>query len=150
MCHHRLGLLSQTTDTNTLKATNPKEYVEKFDEFLIRCRTLHKKGEAQILSGFRAALEMTYELNCQLEKSTSQMQHMCQSKIYILLGPTTPSRVTIMKSVSRPSPAPQSNRSSTQTPSHKNDIKGKNLEWDNKNKSPEFPKVGSTIKCYKC
>ena len=23
-----------------------KKYVEKFDEFLIRCRTLHKEGEA--------------------------------------------------------------------------------------------------------
>ena len=27
-----------------------KEYVEKFDEFLIRCSTLHKKRKAQILS----------------------------------------------------------------------------------------------------
>ena len=29
-----------------------KKYVEKCDEFLIRCSTLHKKGEAQILSRF--------------------------------------------------------------------------------------------------
>jgi len=33
-----------------------KEYVEKFDEFLIRCNTLHKEGEAHILSRFRAGL----------------------------------------------------------------------------------------------
>ena len=33
-----------------------KEYIEKFDEFLIRCSTLHKEGEAQILSRFRASL----------------------------------------------------------------------------------------------
>ena len=33
-----------------------KGYVEKFKEFLIRCSTLHKEGEAQILSRFRAGL----------------------------------------------------------------------------------------------
>jgi len=33
-----------------------KEYVEKFDEFLIRCSTLHKECEAQIFSRFRADL----------------------------------------------------------------------------------------------
>jgi len=33
-----------------------KKYVEKFDEFLIRCSTLHKEGEAQILSRFRTGL----------------------------------------------------------------------------------------------
>jgi len=52
-------------------------------------------------------------------------------------------------SVSRPSTFPQSNRSSTQTPSHKNNIKGKSLEQNNKNNSPEFFKVSSTTKCYK-
>jgi len=52
-------------------------------------------------------------------------------------------------SVSRSSSSPQLNRSSTQTPSHKNDIKGM-LERDNKNKSPELFKVNSTTKCYKC
>ena len=51
--------------------------------------------------------------------------------------------------MSRPSPSPQSNRSSTQTPSYKNDIKGKSLEQDNKNKSFEFLKVSFTTKCYK-
>ena len=33
-----------------------KEYVEKFDEFLIRCSTLHKEGETQILSRFKVGL----------------------------------------------------------------------------------------------
>ena len=33
-----------------------KEYIEKFDEFLIRCSTLHREGETQILFRFRAGL----------------------------------------------------------------------------------------------
>ena len=33
-----------------------KEYIEKFDEFLFRCSTFHKEGEAQILSRFRVGL----------------------------------------------------------------------------------------------
>jgi len=33
-----------------------KEYVEKFDEFLIRCSTLHREGETQNLSKFRAGV----------------------------------------------------------------------------------------------
>jgi len=34
-----------------------KEYVEKFNEFLIRCGNLHKEGEAQILSRLGAGLK---------------------------------------------------------------------------------------------
>jgi len=41
------------------------------------------------------------------------------------------------------------NRSSTQTASYRNNIKGKILERDNKNKGPKFSKVSSTTKCYK-
>ena len=33
-----------------------KEYVEKFDELLIRCSTLYKERKAQILSEFRIGL----------------------------------------------------------------------------------------------
>ena len=33
-----------------------KEYVTKFDEFLIRCNTCSKEGQAQILSRFKAGL----------------------------------------------------------------------------------------------
>jgi len=53
-------------------------------------------------------------------------------------------------SVSRPSLYPQLNRSSTQTLSHRDDIKSKGPEQHNKNKGPESSKVSSTIKCYKC
>ena len=52
--------------------------------------------------------------------------------------------------MSRPSPSPLPNRSNTQSSSHRNGIKGKSFERDNKNTSPEFPKVSSIIKCYKC
>ena len=31
-------------------------YVEKFDEFLIRCKTINTEGQAQIMSRFRAGL----------------------------------------------------------------------------------------------
>ena len=41
-------------------------------------------------------------------------------------------------------------RSSTQTPSHRDDIKGKSLERDNRNKGPDSSRVSSTTKCYKC
>ena len=53
-------------------------------------------------------------------------------------------------SASRPSPSPQPNRSSTQTSSLRDDIKGKNLEQENRNKGHESSKVSSTTKCYKC
>ena len=49
-------LVSRTIGTNTLKITNLQKSVEKFDEFIIRCSTLHKVGEAQILSKIRAGL----------------------------------------------------------------------------------------------
>jgi len=53
-------------------------------------------------------------------------------------------------SVSRPSPPFQPHRSSTQAPSHKDDIKGKSLERDNINKGPDSSRVSFTTKCYKC
>ena len=52
--------------------------------------------------------------------------------------------------MSKPSSSSQPNRPSTQTPSHRNDIKRKILNGTTKNKSPKFLKVSSTIKCYKC
>ena len=33
-----------------------KEYVAKFNEFLIRCSTINKEGQTQVLSKFRARL----------------------------------------------------------------------------------------------
>jgi len=52
--------------------------------------------------------------------------------------------------VSKPPPSFQPNRSSTQTPSHRDDLKNKNLERDNNNKGPESSRISSTTKCYKC
>jgi len=52
--------------------------------------------------------------------------------------------------VSRTFASSQFNRPSAQNPSHKDDIKGKSLKWDNRNKGSEFPKVSFTTKCYKC
>jgi len=36
-----------------------KKYIAKFNEFLIRCCAFSKKGQAQILSRFRAGLKKT-------------------------------------------------------------------------------------------
>jgi len=41
-----------------------KEYVEKFDEFLVRCSTLHKKVKLKFFLDTEPVLEMTCELNC--------------------------------------------------------------------------------------
>jgi len=53
-------------------------------------------------------------------------------------------------SVFRPSPSFQPHRFSTQAPSHRDDIKGKNFKRDNWNKGPDSSGVSSTTKCYKC
>ena len=47
------------------------ECVEKFDEFLIGCSTLNKKGEAQILSRFRAGLRDDLQIELLVEKAMS-------------------------------------------------------------------------------
>jgi len=52
--------------------------------------------------------------------------------------------------VPRPSPSSQPHRSSTKIPSYSDDIKGKSLERDNRNKGPDSSRVSSTSKCYKC
>ena len=41
---------------HTQSNKSAKKYVEKFNEFLIKCSTLHKEDEAQILFRFRASL----------------------------------------------------------------------------------------------
>jgi len=105
-----------------------KENVEKSIEFLIRCSTLHRKGEAQILSRFRASLRddlRTRRVN-ELETAYALVQNLDFAKT----THTSKSHDYIV-SVSRPSPSPQSNRFSIQTPSHRDDIKGKSLEQDN-------------------
>ena len=40
-----------------------KEYVEKFDEFFIRCNTLSTEGQSQSCLGLEPNLGKTYELN---------------------------------------------------------------------------------------
>ena len=128
-----------------------KEYVEIFDEFLIRWSTLHKEGETQILSRFRASLrdDLRTEL---LVRGVNELE-----TAYALVQDLDSARTThtsksydYRTSVPWPSPPSQPHRSSTQTPSHRDDIKGKSLERDNRNKDPDSSRVSFTTKCYKC
>ena len=48
-----------------------KEYVKKFNEFLIRCSTLYRESETQILSRFRAGLIDDLRTELLLEESMS-------------------------------------------------------------------------------
>ena len=91
--------------------------------------TLHKKGETKILSRFKAGLrddlrteqlarginelETAYALVQDLDSASTS--HTSKSYGYRI-------------SVPKPSPPSQPHRSSTQTPSHRDDIKGKSLE----------------------
>ena len=57
MYHHHLVTVLWTSGIDTLKEIKQKkEYVVKFDEFLMRCSTFSKKGQTQILSRFVAGL----------------------------------------------------------------------------------------------
>ena len=128
-----------------------KDSCEKFDEFLIMCNTLYKEGETKILSRFRGGFrddrqtellvrgvnesEAAYALVQDLD--SARTRHTFKSHNY-------------RRSVSRPFSSFQHNKSSTQAPSHRDNSKGKSLERDNRNKSPDFSKVSSTIMCYKC
>jgi len=47
------------------------EYVEKFDEFIIRRSTQDVKMELKFFLHLELILGMTYELNCKLNESTS-------------------------------------------------------------------------------
>jgi len=136
-----------------------KEYVEKFDEFLIRCNTLHKEGETQILSRFRA--DLRDDLWTELLVGGDELEAayvLVQDLDFVRTNHTFKSH-NYRASVSKLSPSPQSNKSSTQTLSYRNDIKNKSLERDNRNKSLErdnrnksleSSKVSFTTKCYKC
>jgi len=56
-CHHRLVLVLWTIGIKHAQGNkSANEYVENFDEFLIRCSTLHREGKVQILSRFKAGL----------------------------------------------------------------------------------------------
>ena len=83
----------------------------------------HKEGEAQILYKFRAGLrdDLRAEL---LDRGVNELE-----AVYALVQDLDPARTSYISksynyrtSVPRPSPS-QPNRSSTQTPSHRDDIK---------------------------
>jgi len=121
-----------------------KEYIKKFDEFLIRCNTLHKEEEAQILSRFRAGLRddlwtklLAREVN-ELEAMYTLVQNLDSTRI----NHTFKSH-DYRALVSKPSPSSQPNRFNIQIPSHRDDIKGKSHERDNINKSLGPPKLVS-------
>jgi len=117
---------------HTQSNKSAKKYVEKFNEFLIKCSTLHKKSEAQILSRFKAGLrdDLRTELLdggvTELEAAYALVQDLDFART------NHPSKSHDYKAtVSRSSPPSQPHRSNTQTPSHRDDIKGKNLERNN-------------------
>jgi len=108
----------------------------------------HKEGEAQILSRFRGGLrdDLRTEL---LARGINELE-----AAYILVQDQNSARTShtsksydYRTSVLRPCPPSQPHRFSTQTTSHKDDIKGKSLERDNRSKSPDSFKVSSTTKC---
>jgi len=64
-----------------------QEYVEKFDEFLIRCNAIDTEGQAQILSRFRAGLRdnlrtelLAHEVT-ELEKAYALVQDLDATKL---------------------------------------------------------------------
>ena len=103
-----------------------KEYIEKFDEFLIRCSTFRKEGEAQILFGFRADLRDDIRTKL-LARGVNELE-----AAYALVQDLDSARTSHSfmghdhrASVFRPSPFSQPNKSNTQTPPQWNGIKGK-------------------------
>ena len=128
-----------------------KGYVKKFNEFLIRCSTLHEEGETQILYRFRAGLrdDLRTELLARGVNELEAAYALVQDLDSVRTSHASKS-YNYRTSVPRPSPPSQPHRSSTQTPSHRDDIKGKSFERDNRNKGPDSSIVCSTTKCYKC
>ena len=134
--------------TNTLRATNRhQEYVEKFDEFLIRCNALSTKGQSQILFRFRARLRedlrtklLAREIT-ELEKAYALVQDLDAAKS------SSVSKNHIQ--TTRPNSGSYPNHFQSQTSSHKADTKGKSIENKGKGTNREFSKLTLTIKCYK-
>ena len=127
-----------------------KEHVKKLDEFLIRCSTFYEEGEPQILSRFRVGLRE--DLRTELLARVNELE-----AVYALVQDLDSARIShpsksydYRASVSKPSPPSQPHRSSSQTPSHRDDIKGNSLERDNRNKGPDSFRVSFTAKYYKC
>jgi len=95
-----------------------KKYVAKFDEFLIRCSTFSKEGQAQILSRFRVGLredlrtELLVKGVTELEKAYTIVQDLDSLRFnYNARNFDSKSNVTRVSSSS------QFNKSSTQSSS---------------------------------
>jgi len=108
---HLMNNWHQYTQSNK----SAKEYVRKFDEFLIRCSILHREGEVQFFSRFRASLrdDLRTEL---LARRVNELE-----AAYVLVQDLYSAKIThtfkshdYRASVSRPFSYPQPNRSSTQ------------------------------------
>jgi len=120
--------LMNSWQQHTQGNNSAKVYVKKFNEFLIRENTLHKEGEAQILSRFRASLKDDLQTEL-LARWVTELE-----AVYILVQNLDSARTNhpskshdYKASVSKPSPPSQPHRSSTQTLSHRDDIKGRVL-----------------------
>jgi len=125
-----------------------KDYMTQFDEFLIRYNTFSTESSTQILSRFRAGLKEDLQTEL-LVRGIAELE-----KAYALVQDLDSVRTNYtFKShdfralVSRPSPSPQPNRSITQPPHIGMTSRARVLSGTKK--SPEFPKVSSTTKCYK-
>ena len=119
-----------------------KEYVEKFNEFLIK---------AQILLRFRASLTDDFRAEL-LVKGVYKLKaaYMLVQDLDFARITHTPKSHDYRVSVSRPSSYPQPDTSSTQTPSHRDDVSVRVLNGITEIRALESSKVSSTTKCYKC
>jgi len=102
-----------------------KKYVEKFDEFLIKCNTLHRESEAQILFRFKAGLRDNLRTEL-LARGVNELEaaYALVQDLDSPLESITFKSHGYRASVFRPSPSPQPSQSNIQIPSHRNDIKG--------------------------
>lgn len=111
-----------------------KEYVDKFNEFLIRCNTLNKEGETQILSRFRTDLR---DLDTELLVMGINELGVAYTLVQDLDSFKSNSNTRSFKSksyASKTSSSAYNTLSTSHNTSYKNDTKGKGYEKDNKNK----------------
>ena len=123
-------------------------FVEKFDEFLIRCNAINTEGQAQIMSRFRAGLRDDLRTKL-LAREITELE-----KSYVLVQDLDAAKTnSISKSqvqTTKPNLSSYSNRFQSQISSHKVDTKGKSIDNKGKGTDREFSKLTPTIKCYKC
>ena len=124
------------------------KYVEKFDEFLVRCNTLSTEGKSQVLFRFRAGLrddlrtELLARKITKFEKAYALVQDLDVTKFCSISKRHTQ---TIKHNSSS-----YLNHFQSQTSTHKENTKGKSVENKGKDTDNEFSKLTPTIKCYKC